>query len=623
MSTQTEAEVPQISVAELDRRVRSFLERELTAHVSNIETLDPPPERVVGALTTGEFSWGTFMRTLGAYSEFFGAKTIAGRDVAQMIAKMAQIELGRGGKSWTQLSAAMALQSFGTDLRRNVLWQSLSPEGKQSYRALIDIGRFYDSKTRSLIDLPENYFGVAARIAAIAFELGLDRDRSFLNELLSRAAGQFVDGALFADDALPTGRYDRYSNEYARAMYEAAKVTGREDIINAVAPSIAEQMRLWWDLISVDGYGYPWGRSLGVISYIDTMEIAAFLGKWPEFRPAPLPQLAAAYFAAWVWLRNDFNDQTHLLRVFDFGRGEYDYITKEREWQQTAIFFGKVIGAQKSLMEALEKEGVNNFPSRPNLGKVARFQYFRNGPGRVFGVWVVRQRRLHFGLPFVTGPIAATSDYAPAPHGLSGFAAPVQRIYACLVPFIELDDGTTIAAADGADEICPSADGLAITAKCKHWVIPGAKAGETVDRGLATEITWSIFGESLRRSEVITVSSDVKVRRIWMAVPSRADHLETFYANGLRTDRLISKEGVLDVRILHSDWPIEISALAPGDGQLGKGARGALPLHLVTQTTPAFSHAPLWPLKWEIEISCAHPLQKAVESSAPAEGFSC
>jgi len=604
MSAQTQADAQQINGADLNRQVRSFLQKEVTAHVADIKTLDPPPERVVGALTTGEFSWGTFMRTLGAYSEFAGAKTLAGHDVAQMIGKMAQIELSRGGKTWAQLYAAMALQSFGTDLDRNALWQSLSPEEKETYRALLDPSRFYDAKTHTLIDLPENYFGVAARIAAIVYELGLDKDRASLDELLNRAARQFTDGALFSDDALTTGRYDRYSNEYARAIYDAAKATGREDIMKAVAPSLKEQMRLWWDLLSVDGYGYPWGRSLGAISYMDTMEIAAFLGKYPEFRPAPLPQLAAAYFAAWSWLRNDFNDKTHLLRVFDFGRGDYDYITTEREWQQTTTFLGKVIGAQESFMEALKNEGVKSFPSRPNLGEVARFEYFRNGPGRVFGVWVVRQRGMHFALAFVTGPLAATSDYAPAPHGLPGFAVPVQQIYPCLVPFLQLEDGQTIAAADGADEIHPAADGQSITATWKHWVLPGAKAGETVDPGLLTEVTWSIMDNVLRRSEVVTASRELKVRRIWMVVPTRADHIETSFANGMRGDRLVSKEGELGIRVLHSDWPIQISAFATGDDPLGRGARGAIPLHLRLETVGDLSLAPLGSLKWEIEISC-------------------
>jgi hypothetical protein len=115
---------------------------------------------------------------------------------------------------------------------------------------------------------------------------------------------------------------------------------------------------------------------------MDTLEIAAFLGQHPEFRPAPLRQLAAAYYAAWSWLQNDFNGQTHLLSVFAFGRGDYGYITKEREWQQATTFFGKVINSHQKFMEVLEKEGVKNFPSRPTLADVARFQYFRNGPGR-------------------------------------------------------------------------------------------------------------------------------------------------------------------------------------------------------------------------------------------------
>ena len=171
------------------------------------------------------------MRTLGAFSEYFGTRTIAGHDVPGTIGKMAQIELSRGGKSWAQLYAAMALESLGTDLNHNALWQSLTPEQRQSYRSLSDPGRFYDEKTHTLINLPENYFGVAARIAAIDYQLGLNKDRTAVDELLNRAAKQFTDGAWFADDALPTGRYDRYSNEYARGIYDAAERAGREDIL--------------------------------------------------------------------------------------------------------------------------------------------------------------------------------------------------------------------------------------------------------------------------------------------------------------------------------------------------------------------------------------------------------
>jgi hypothetical protein len=123
----------QINTADLDKEIRQFLSREIAAHVEDIKSFDPSPDRVVGALTTGEFSWGTFMRTLAAYSDLAGTRTVAGRDVVPMIAKMGLIELRQGGKTWAQLYAALALQHFGTDLNHNALWQSLLPAEKEAW----------------------------------------------------------------------------------------------------------------------------------------------------------------------------------------------------------------------------------------------------------------------------------------------------------------------------------------------------------------------------------------------------------------------------------------------------------------------------------------------------------
>jgi hypothetical protein len=604
-ATQVPLEAHQVFTATLDQDIRTFLKNEVTAHVADIKSLDPPPDRVVGALTTGEFSWGTFMRTLGDYSAFAATTTIAGHDLPKMIAEMAKIELGRGGKTWAQLYAAMALESYGRDLNHNALWQSLSPADQESYRSLLDPGRFYDAKTHKLIHLPENYFGVAARIAAIDFDLGLNQDRASLDDLLNRAAAQFTSGALFADDALPTGRYDRYSNEYARAIYDAAHLAGREDLVKAVSPSLSQQMQLWWDVLSVDGYGYGWGRSLGAISYMDTMEIVSFLSAHPEFRPAPLKQLASAYHAAWTWLRHDYNEDTHLLSVFAFGRGDYGYITREREWQQTTTFFGKIMAAHKVFMLAMEREGISEFSPRPHLADVARFAFFADGPARKFGLWIVRQPGIDFTLPFVTGPKAATSDYEPMPHGFPGLAVPVEKIYPCLVPFLELEAGRTIAAVDGADEIRPAADGMSVTAVWKRWVVAGAKAGEPADEGLVSEVTWSIQGDTLRRVESLSSSKPLRVRRLWLAIPSLYTRLETLDAGGHRLDRLISDQGTLDVQVKQSDWPVQISALATGDNPLGRSDRGPIPLHLVLESKD-ISLSPGAPAKWELTLS-AHP----------------
>src|SRR6185436_18551975 len=166
-----------------------------------------------------------------------------------------------------------------------------------------------------------------------------------------------------------------------------------------------------------------WGRSVGLISYADTLEIVGFLALHPEFRPAPLGQLASAYYQAWRWLRHDYNDKTHGFSMFAFGRGNYSYITREREWQQTISIFGKAALAQQRFGEGLDRESISSFLgdiARPDL---KRFEFFRRGD-RPAGVWLVRHGSIHFTLPIATGTKPGVADYLPAPHGLPGFANP-------------------------------------------------------------------------------------------------------------------------------------------------------------------------------------------------------
>src|SRR5215204_350857 len=497
------AQASTVTTASLRDEVNTFLGKELAAHLSAIKSLDPPPDRILGVPTTGEYSWGTFMRSLAAYAETTGNRELAGRDLAKWVGQIGLIEAHAGSKAFSQLYAALALRHFGRDLKTNPLWLSLSAEEQKAWRSLLNPERFYDPKTNRVIDLPDNYLGVAARIASLSFDVGISTDRAFLDRLLDRAAVQFIAGHIYADDSPPTGRYDRYSNEYARYIWEAAEMAGRKDILDKVRPSLIAQMRLWWDLVSEDGYGYNWGRSQGVVSYLDTPEIAGFLGAHPEFRPAPLAEIAAHYYQAWNYLLHDYRSDTHLLSIFAFGRGNYGYISRDREWQQTTGFFGKLANSHTPIMNALEKEGIASFPIVPSLPEVARFEFFRKAPERLAGVWVVRQGTLRFALPVTTGPKPGMSDYLPAPHGLPGFAAPVEQIYPVLTPYVELADGRTIVATDGADVIEPSADGRSLRVRWNKWAVVGTPPAKVQDVGLTSEVVWAIENGTLTREETL------------------------------------------------------------------------------------------------------------------------
>jgi hypothetical protein len=357
-------------------------------------------------------------------------------------------------------------------------------------------------------------------------------------------------------------------------------------------------MRLWWDLVDgEDGYGYPWGRSLGIVSYLDTLEIVAFVAKNPEFRPAPLADLAAQYARAWNYLRHDFKDETHLLSLFDYGRGNYGYITLDREWQQTTGFFGKAIVAQDTVMPVLAREKLTAYPARPALSPVRRFEFFRHEGDRVAGVWVVRQSpAMRFALPITTGTRPGVADYLPAPHGLPGIAVPVERDVPAVVPYLELADGRTIVATDGADEIHASADGRELRVVWRRWAQLGTKSGQLVDPGLTSDVRWTLGESSLTRQETLTPSAPMIIRSVRVSVPT------TNTTGEATSDGVLLTGGAAPLTVI-VNAPGQFKRLiqATGDGPLGRGARGAVPLHLMYEAHDV-AVAPDRPLTWTLTL---------------------
>lgn len=580
--TNRPSEPATIAASTLDKEIRDFLDKELLAHLDQIKTYDPPPGRVFNLQTTGEYTWGNFMYALGTYAALAGKQTVGSHDLAREVGEVGLLEYRLKGTRFSQLYGVMALQFFGRDLKTNPVWQSLSEQDREKWRQFLDVSAFYDPKTQQVINLPENYLGVAARIASVSYQVGLLKDRQLVDGVITRAARPFANGGVFSDDSPPTGRFDRYSNEYARFVWEAAEAADRKDILEALRPTLTEQMRLWWDLVQPDGYGYAWGRSVGLISYADTMEIVGFLAKHREFRPAPLDQLAGAYYQAWRWIRNDYNDKNHGFSIFAFGRGNFSYITREREWQQTVSILGKAALAQQRFMEGLEHDKIVRFPAEIARRDLNRFVFFRQGD-RPAGVWLVRQGPFYFTLPFTTGPKPGVADYLPAPHGLRGFANPVEQVYPSGVPFIELEDGRVLVAGDCADEIQPAADGQSVRAVWRRWAVVGGKAGELADAGITTEVTWRLAGKTLTRDEELKVTNGVKVRRWWIAIPTTASTAEVEFKAGVRWDRMKAGESSLAISV-NADWPLNTSMKANGDDPLGRGARGPIPLQMVYES---------------------------------------
>jgi hypothetical protein len=217
----------------------------------------------------------------------------------------------------------------------------------------------------------------------------------------------------------------------------------------------------------------------------------------------------------------------------------------------------------------------------PTLGHVNRFEYFRKAPEREAGVWIVRQGDMRFALPITTGPKPGLSDYLPVPHGLPGFAAPVEQAFPVLVPFLELSDGRKVVATDGADAIQPSSDGRTLRAHWTHWALIGGKSGDWIDVGLTSDVVWHIDNETFIREETLSSDRPVSIRRWQMAIPSSYGQVETELHGQTRIDRFSSLAGTLSAELTNATFSFSTSVVASGNSPLGRGVHGAIPLYLM------------------------------------------
>src|SRR5271170_1671752 len=81
-----------ISTEQFATEACSFLEKEIAAHITAVENIDPPQELVLGVSTAGGFTWGSFMRALAECSVLFRRRDLAGRDVPEFLGKLGLIE---------------------------------------------------------------------------------------------------------------------------------------------------------------------------------------------------------------------------------------------------------------------------------------------------------------------------------------------------------------------------------------------------------------------------------------------------------------------------------------------------------------------------------------------------
>src|SRR5437764_4412418 len=137
--TTRSSEPSTVAASSFDKEVADFLDKEVLAHLDEIKSYNPAPNKIFNAGTTGEYTWGNFMYALGAYAHLTEKRTVGGHDLAREVGEIGLLEYRLKGTRFSQLYGVLALQFFGRDLKSNPVWQRLTAEEQEQWRRFLDV----------------------------------------------------------------------------------------------------------------------------------------------------------------------------------------------------------------------------------------------------------------------------------------------------------------------------------------------------------------------------------------------------------------------------------------------------------------------------------------------------
>ena len=360
--------------------------------------------------------------------------------------RLSELTLEDANDSWGIyyfISALHELEGAG------LLDEAVSPQTLTRLRERLDWRAFVREPDLTLIDLPNNYYGVAFSIARLRFLLGWE-DASASEALLAKTLQHFRDYSGeygFADETPGEGRFDRYSvlliGEIAQRFIE----TGVEP-----PPEVRTWLRKSVDLmlprLNLRGEGFEYGRSIGVYgetAFLEVLTAAAALEVLTDEEEvmayAFSSRVAARYVDFWL------DSGTGSVNLWDHGRKTDAYRGKHR-----------ILGENLSLAHQLiytnsiwNRLGLTD--SRPDpgfgdwLGQLPRSTttwFARGDYDRV--VVTYRDGDRVIGLPLINGGPTQhmNTPYFPIPFSPGVLAGAADETFPQLIPQITLADGAVL-----------------------------------------------------------------------------------------------------------------------------------------------------------------------------------
>ncbi len=334
--------------------------------------------------------------------------------------------------------------------KAGLLEQAVSPETLAKLKARLDWRRFVRADDLTLINLPNNYYGVAFSVARLRYQLGWE-DASASEALLERTLDHYrkYSGEYgFADETDGDGRFDRYSvlliGEISHRLIEAGMPATPE-----VKGWLRKSVDLMLPRLNLRGEGFEYGRSIGTYGETAFLEVLTAAAKLDVLTPrektmayAFSSRVTARYMDFW------FDPKMGSVNLWEHGRRTDAYRGKHRILGENLS-----LARQHVYTSAIWNE-LGFKDKTPDPGYAAwldtlprrRVTWFARGEHDRLVV-TLRDRGRVIGLPIINGGKSQheNTPYYPIPFSPGMLAGVADGEFPQLLPRVTLADGSRLA----------------------------------------------------------------------------------------------------------------------------------------------------------------------------------
>lgn len=360
-------------------------------------------------------------------------------------ADIAELTLDDQNDSWGLYYYVSALHDLN---ERGLLDRAVRPATLAKLKQRLDWRRFVRPDL-TLIDLPNNYYGVAFSIARLRHLMGWE-DATGADQLLARTldhyrkySGEFG----FADETEGKGRFDRYSvlliGEIAHRLIETGMTP---------TPEVKGWLRKSVDLLlprfNLTGEGFEYGRSIGAYgetAFVEVLTAAALLKvltpQEERMAYAFSSRISARYMDFWVNPATGSVDLWGQGRRTDAYRGIHRIFGENLSLARQHIYTNAIwnrLGYAGRAPDPGYAKWLETLP-RSTVTWFARGEHDR-------ALVSVRDRGKLIGLPIINGAEGQHmhNPYFPVPFSPGLLAGSADATYPHLIPRITLADGAVL-----------------------------------------------------------------------------------------------------------------------------------------------------------------------------------